>query len=58
MKSPSHRSRSIMDSMSTAAKVTRSFSKNRKKKSMISATSLFHIGGTVNSCHINGVVTS
>ena len=44
-------SRSTIDKTSTAANVTMSFSKNRKKKSMISATTLFQIGGIVNSCH-------
>ena len=33
-----------------------SFSKNRKKKSMISATTLFQIGGIVNSCHSSGTL--
>ena len=44
-------SRSTIDKTSTAANVTMSFSKKRKKKSMISATTLFQIGGIVNSCH-------
>ena len=45
-------SKSIIDNMSTAANVTISFSRNRKKKSITSATTLFQIGGMVNSCHV------
>ena len=49
-------SRSTIDKTSTAANVTMSFSKKRKKKSMISATTLFQIGGIVNSCHSSGTL--